>query len=811
MSSLFAGIGRWSVRWRWLVIAVWVLGTFASVRLLPSLAQAVNNDSTQYLPASAPSNVAQRLTAPFYGSSNNDDALVVAATTGHAVLNAADRAAISRLAVLAARLPHAVSARVGELSGDRQAADIEVRASLSQATNVPDVDFIRSLRALFGRVGAPPGLELHTAGNLAIAADQVGQASGISTRTEYLSIVLIIVLLLAVFRSPLATLATLVPAVLVLLSSESIVAEVATFGISISSITQLLLIVLVLGAGTDYGLFLVCRVREERRGGLGAREAIERAVERVGESITFSAATVMAALLSLLLATFGIYHGLAIPLAIGVGCMLLAGLTLVPALLAVLGRGLFWPAQPHPGQRLAGGWGRVAGAVVRRPVLALAAGGVLLSALAMFSFGYRAADFGGGISAPPGSDSAAGQALLVKHFSAASSNPDSLVLRLRRPVWQEPAGLAAAEALVAHDALFSSLIAPLDPNGTQIGAGELAMLHHRLGPAGPLPAAQPSRGPAARLAPSLYQAYRATAAVISADGRTVQFLVSVRAGGADSGAAIAAVPAMRAAAAAAGRAAGASAAGAAGDSPSLFDVQQAADGDLRRLVPIAVLVIGLLLALLLRSAVAPFYLVISVALSYFASLGAAVIVFQLLGGSGGLSFILPFLMFVFLLALGEDYNILVMSRVREEASSLSVRQAVVRAIEVTGTTVTSAGLVLAGTFLVLTLAGGSGSEGTQIREIGIGLAIGVVLDTFVVRSVVVPATVVLLGRWNWWPSRLHEQHSNGLGGAPPSLPGSSGRVVRPAALRANRVTGGRHGRELSPRVESTRQGEEQRR
>jgi RND superfamily putative drug exporter len=187
-------------------------------------------------------------------------------------------------------------------------------------------------------------------------------------------------------------------------------------------------------------------------------------------------------------------------------------------------------------------------------------------------------------------------------------------------------------------------------------------------------------------------------------------------------------------------------------------VNTAADGDLHRLVPIAVLVIGLLLAVLLRSAVAPLYLIVSVALSYLASLGASVIVFELIGGSYGLSFILPFLMFVFLLALGEDYNILVMSRVREEAHDLPLRAAVARTIEVTGTTVTSAGLVLAGTFLVLTLAGASGPEGTQIREIGIGLAIGVFLDTFVVRTVVVPSTVVLLGRFNWWPSALHRRH-----------------------------------------------------
>ncbi len=142
------------------------------------------------------------------------------------------------------------------------------------------------------------------------------------------------------------------------------------------------------------------------------------------------------------------------------------------------------------------------------------------------------------------------------------------------------------------------------------------------------------------------------------------------------------------------------------------------------------------------------------AISYFAALGFAVIVFIELGGSGGITFILPFLLFIFLLALGEDYNILVMTRIREEAHRMPLREAVSRAISVTGTTVTSAGLVLAGTFAVFAVVGGSGSGGSQIRDVGIGLAVGVIMDTFVVRTVLVPCTVVLLGKWNWWPSKL---------------------------------------------------------
>ena len=197
--------------------------------------------------------------------------------------------------------------------------------------------------------------------------------------------------------------------------------------------------------------------------------------------------------------------------------------------------------------------------------------------------------------------------------------------------------------------------------------------------------------------------------------------------------------------------------GVAGEAPAFYDISQISNSDLIRVIPIAIVVIGILLALVMRSLVAPVYLIASVGLSYLAALGLSVLIFVKIAGDGGLTFILPFLMFIFLLALGEDYNILVMSRIREEAHHYPLREAVSRAIAVTGTTVTSAGMVLAGTFAVFAVVGGRGSGGSQIRDVGVGLALGVLMDTFVVRTVLVPSTVVLLGRWNWWPSRLSRQ------------------------------------------------------
>jgi RND superfamily putative drug exporter len=246
-----------------------------------------------------------------------------------------------------------------------------------------------------------------------------------------------------------------------------------------------------------------------------------------------------------------------------------------------------------------------------------------------------------------------------------------------------------------------------------------------------------------------YEAYRASAEFVSADGRTVLFEVGLQAGDPAGTAAINAVPAIRSDVSTVAAAIDATNSGVTGEAPALYDVSSISTSDLKTVIPIAIAIIAVLLGLVMRSVVAPIYLIISVGLSYLAALGLSVWLF----GHNGLTFILPFLMFLFLLALGEDYNILVMTRIREEAKHLPLKEAVSRALGATGTTVTSAGLVLAGTFAVFAIAGGS-AGGSEITDIGLGIALGVLMDTFLVRTVLVPSTVVLLGRWNWWPAKL---------------------------------------------------------
>ena len=403
------------------------------------------------------------------------------------------------------------------------------------------------------------------------------------------------------------------------------------------------------------------------------------------------------------------------------------------------------------GSGKSGAWGQVAGRIVRHPVPTLLAGLIVFGGLAFAVTGYTAAGFGGNVSPPAGSDSAAGQALLTRHFPQAAANPTNLIFRFSNPVWQDPGPLATATSELRASGLFTQVIGPLNPAGAPLTPAEYSALHAQFGPAKALPAVPP---PGSRVPAAQYEAYRATSNYISPDGRIVQYATGLKAGDPGGTAALNAVPSIRGTTTATARSIGATDSGVGGEAPAIYDISSISNSDLKRVIPVAIVMIGLLLGIVLRSLVAPLYLIASVGLSYLAAFGLSVLLFIKLGHSGGLVFFMPFLMFIFLLALGEDYNILMMTRIREETRHLRIREAVSRALSVTGTTVTSAGLVLAGTFVVFGIVAGGGSGGSQFRDIAIGLALGILMDTFLVRTLLVPFTVVLLGRWNWWPSRL---------------------------------------------------------
>ena len=758
--TFFAVAGRLAVRFRWVIAAAWLAGVAAAMIGLPSLSAVTQSDNTSFLPASAPSEQAAQLASPLQDASLTAVTVVAARPAG--TLTAADQAAIARLARAMAGAARVTSVRDAGQSADGRAGQLTVLAALAQSGGLAtsqQASLVAGLRGAILATPLPPGLDVHTAGPVATRVDNNATSGKTGGEVQWFSIIFVIALLMAVFRSALAPLIAVLPALVVVLVAERLAAEAAVHGLGVSQIASLLLIVLVLGAGTDYALFLMFRVREEMRAGLACHEAIVLSVARVGETITFSAGILIAALLSLATASFSLYSGLAAPLAIAIALMLIAGLTLLPALLAIIGPVAFWPSPVRPGTGRAGWWGPACARIVRRPVATLVAGLIVFGALAVAGASYVAAGFGGAATAPADSDSALGNALLTAHFPQTAANPTVIVLRLRQPAWTDPGPVAAAGRQLAAGPEFTGVSGPLDANGTALSPAQYAALAAAYGPPRGLAAAAAAHVPPEQRA--AYQAYRASGSFVSADGKTISFATSLAAGNPASTAAEEAVPGIRAAAARAAAAAGAPAYGVTGQAAFTYDVAQLSDNDLRTVIPIAVAVIAVLLALVMRSLIAPLYLIASVVLSYFSALGLTVLVFMKAAGQPGLTFILPFLLFMFLLALGEDYNILVMTRIREEAHRLPLREAVSRALKVTGTTVTSAGLVLAGTFGVLAVVG-SGSAGQQnvrtIVDVGVGLALGVLMDTFLVRTLLVPSAVVLIGRWNWWPSRLARRH-----------------------------------------------------
>jgi RND superfamily putative drug exporter len=753
VDAAYSALGRFSVRFRWFIVVFWVAAVVLAGHFFPSLGSVTRSNNTDFLPKSSPSEVASRLASPLQNVNLTSVPVVVAANSGK--LTATDQVYVQRLITSFKSVPHVTQVRDLGASPDGVAEQILTLADIDTGQDGPSKDLVHGLRTAITRTQAPPGVQAHLAGQVADQIDNEEHGGSTSNQVELISFLFILLLLIVIFRSPLAPLLTVIPAVLVAQLAGRVVAETTKAGLSVSSLTQIFLVILVLGAGTDYGLFLIFRVREEIRAGMPPRDAIVRSVERVGESITFSAATVIAALLSLLAATFGIYSSLGAPLAIAVFIMLLAGVTLLPALLAIFGRAVFWPVKLKPEVRSAPLWGRLASRIVARPVATLLLGVIVFGGLAITVSQYQAAGFGDTITAPAGTDARAGDDVLNRHFPRASANPTNVIFRFDQPVMDHPATIDKAQRLLSQASVFNAVSGPGTPNGAPLGGTNYAKLAQVLGDPRNL-SPTPPQALKGKVPAAAYQLYRAEINYVSADGRTVQYLTSLSAGDAATTQALHAVPAIRKVVDSVGQQIGAAQSAVGGEAPGIYDVSATSNHDLRTVIPIAIVVIGVLLALVMRSLVAPLYLIVSVGLSYLAALGLSVLLFQVIGGSGGLTFLLPFLMFLFLLALGEDYNILVMTRIREEATRMPLRQAVSRALGATGSTVTSAGLVLAGTFAVFAIVGARGSGSSQFRDLGAGLSIGILMDTFLVRTLLVPSTVALLGRWNWWPSRLHE-------------------------------------------------------
>ena len=391
--ALFESLGKLVIKFKWFVVIFWIIVSVLIVRYLPSLSSVTSSNNSDFLPTSSQSEKAIKL-ANVFGNSNAGPAIpVVILSKNGPITSSSNQAYISTLSANLKKVSSVVKVENAGISKDNQAEELIVASSANYSGT--GLGVVTSLRQAITNSKLPSSLEAHLAGDVAVNADISKSSGHTDTNLQLYSVLFIVLLLLLIFRAPLAPIITLIPSFLVVTISGPIIAEAANHGLKVSSLAQLLLTVLILGAGTDYGLFLIFRVREELKNGLNNDDAIIRALGRVGESITFSALTVIVALLSLLFATFELYSNLGVPLAIGIGLMLLVGLTLLPALISIFGRAVFWPSLRKKSKESLGIWGKLSASVVKRPAVVLSVGVIFFIALALGIPGYKSGGFGG--------------------------------------------------------------------------------------------------------------------------------------------------------------------------------------------------------------------------------------------------------------------------------------------------------------------------------------------------------------------------------------------------------------------------------
>lgn len=615
------------------------------------------------------------------------------------------------------------------------------------------------------------GRQVKVTGPAGIITDAAAIFGGTDLPLLLTTVGLVLVLLLLIYRSPILAIVPLIAVGVATFVVNPLLAYAAKGGLfPVNQQAASILTILLFGAGTDYTIFLAARYREELEREGDRIVALRRAVVGVGEAITSSAGTVIAALLTLLLTTLTLYRGLGPTLALGVAIMLLAGLTFVPALLAVLGRAAFWPFVPklrETPERIEeemgrGFWGRVATFVGRRPGVAVAGSALLLGVLALGNIGTpEVYNFLTGFRKP--TPSAEGYRLLADHFPPGTLAPFEVVVQLPPGTdgWSQLAALDRINAAIAGVPNVAQVLGPTRPSGAA-PTGDLAALQAaiaqlppelkaaiRSGQGGPPSgAAGGANNPAAQAIAT----FAAGNQYVAPNGATVRFSVTL---GSDPYGVLAldTMEPLRAAARDAARAGFGDGATVllGGVTPTQADTRAVNDRDKALVVPTVLILTAVILGLLLRSVVAALYLLLAVTLNYFASLGAASFLFYRIQGDDGVAYATPLYSFIFLVALGADYTIFLMSRVREEVGRFGTRFGTQDALRRTGGVITSAGLILAGTFLVLTTL-----PLRDLYQLGVVVALGVLLDTFVVRGLLVPGVVLLLGRWNWWPSKLPE-------------------------------------------------------
>ena len=672
-------------RGKWVVLTAWIILLLVLAPLAGKLTNAEDNQASSWLPGSAESTKVLNLQGQFSSTQSAPTVVVYVRDGG---ITPADKAKAAADAVSFASAPHVKGAVTGPIPAqDGKALETVVPVDMSSGgwnNLTPAVDRLRATATK-----GDPGLAVHITGPGGVGADQSKAFAGIDGTLLYATVGIVIVLLLLTYRSPTLWILPLMSSGLALTASEAVVYLLAKHaGLTVNAQSAGILLVLVIGAGTDYALLLVARYREELRRHEDRHEAMAEALHRAGPAILASAATVAISMLCLLFAEMNSTNGLGPVCAIGIVVALAAMLTLLPALLVICGRWVFWPVKPAFGTAEpteSGVWSRVGGGISRRPRLVWVGTTLALGALALGMFSLKADGLSTAGSFVGKPDSVVGQTVLAQHFPAGDGSPVIVISTAN-------GADAAAQALKGVQGIASTT--------PPVVKGDHAYVTGTLASAPDSNAAQETVD-------------RARAAEHAVPG--AQALVG-------------------------------------GNTAVQLDTQRASRHDSYVIIPIVLLVVLLILALLLRAVVAPLLLIATVVLSYASALGISSLAFTHLFHFEGEDSSFPLFVFVFLVARGIDYNIFLMTRVREESAHRGTRGGAQAGLAATGGVITSAGLILASTFGVLGTLPVVG-----FAEIGFAVCLGVLLDTLVVRSVLVTALNLDIGRHVWWPSKLARQ------------------------------------------------------
>ncbi|WP_036303709.1 MULTISPECIES: MMPL family transporter [unclassified Microbacterium] len=693
------------------LILVWLVGASLGGPLFGKIDEVSSNEQTTYLPESAQATEVQQLLGEF---NDSDSIPAIAVFTSEDELTQSELDAISD-AVAEASTVEGVGEDVSPAlpSDDGQAVQafipIDSDAELADTTTALGEEL---------RAGVPDGISVYITGPAGFSADLVAGFAGIDGLLLGVALLAVLVILVLVYRSFLLPLVVLSTSLFALCVALLVVWWLAKFEVLLlSGQTQGILFILVIGAATDYALLLVARFREELRVAQDKGVALLAAWKGSVEPIAASGGTVIAGLLCLLLSDLKSNSTLGPVAAIGIVFAMLSALTLLPSLLLLFGRAVFWPRRPRfepevvaaeHGMRTTGLWARLAGLIKRRPrviwivtTLVLVAGAAGITQLD--ANGVPQSDLVLGAS-----EARDGQVALGEHFPGGSGSPVYVVV-------DEDRLQDAADVLLANDGIDAVSVTAADsPSGTAPVTEDGITA---VGPPG-TPAPDPT----------------------TVDGQVL--LQGTLTDAADSAAAAATVREVRSDL-------GDTKALVGGVTATSIDTNDASIHDRNLIIPVILLVIMLILMLLLRSILAPVLLILTTVLSFGTAMGVSALVFNGIFDFPGADPAVPLFGFVFLVALGIDYNIFLMTRVREESKQHGTREGILRGLSITGGVITSAGLVLAATFAALSVI-----PILFLVQLAFIVAFGVLLDTFVVRSLLVPALTYDIGKAIWWPSKL---------------------------------------------------------